>query len=160
MDRPNPQNKRSRDKLQRSPWTGGPDRERAVEAERLRALLDEAWRIDPRRGALATRAISVLDLEEIFAAGRFDLLVILSDWTDKLPASCRACGTRLNAPDDIGGFSITTAAHAPKPRFAVVSGFCHECAVRGHEAMLASAVSALRSEGLVAEVLGMEADRT
>jgi hypothetical protein len=126
----------------------------------LRALLDEAWRVDPCRGALATRAISVLDLEEIFAAGRFDLLAFLKDWTDKLPASCRKCGTRLNGPDDVGGFSITTAARVPKLRFAIVSGFCHECAVHGHQAMWASAISALRREGLVAETLGMEADRT
>ncbi len=147
-------------KSQASPWTGGSDHEHAVNCERLKSLHAEAWRHDPQHGTLATRAISVLDLEDIFAAGRFDLISLLRDWENLLPASCRQCGARLNGPDDIGGFSITTAARVPKPRFAIVSGFCHECAVRGHEAILASAIGALRREGLVAEVLNMKVNRT
>src|SRR5260370_14604679 len=100
-------------KSQASPWTGGSDHEHAVNRERLKSLHAEAWRHDPQHGTLATRAISVLDLEDIFAAGRFDLLSLLAQWEDALPAACRQCGTRLNGPDAIGGFSRSHAAPIP-----------------------------------------------
>jgi len=77
---------------QGSPWAEGTERERAVERERLTALLAEAQRYDPQHAALATRAISVFDLEEIHDAGCLDLLSRLCDWAEKLPASCRGCG--------------------------------------------------------------------
>jgi hypothetical protein len=140
-----------------SPWSGA-DRERAVETERLRALLDEAWAYDPQCGTLATRVIPAFEAGAIYAAGRFDLLRPLINWADKLPARCRECEALLNAPDDVGGFSITTAAHAPRLRYAIVSGFCHACAARGHEAMMASAVRGLQRERIAVEILGMKAD--
>jgi len=124
----------------------------------LRALLAEARQHDPQRGALATRAILSSDLHEIRAAGRFDLLGLIRIWGDQLPATCPSCGTRLNATHDVGGFSVTTAGHALKPRYALVSGFCHDCAARGHEAMRVSAMRDLQRDGIAAEILGMGAD--
>jgi len=144
--------KRSDHNEQASPWAKR-NSEQAAEIERLRALHAEAWQHDSRHGAFATRAVSILDLSGIFAAGRFGLLSLLCDWTNSLPATCRKCGTRLNEPDDIGGFAVTTAAHAPKPRFAIVSGFCHACAVHSHETMRLIAARALQREGIVDEII-------
>jgi hypothetical protein len=148
----NSSDKRSHHGGQASPWNA-PSIGQAAERERLIALHAEAWAADPVRGALATRAISILDLADLFAAGQFGLLEILRVWTKLLPDTCRECGTRLNGPNDIGGFSITSAAIS-RPRIAIVSGFCLACAARGHEAMQTSAVRALRCEGLAAEIIG------
>ncbi len=135
-----------------SPWNVASP-EQAAERERFIELNGEAWRADPVRGALATRAILPSDLQEIFDAKQFDLLHWLRNWTALLPASCLGCGVRLNAPADIGGFSITAAAIA-QPRFAMISGFCESCAANGHHGIRATTLSALQRDRIATEIIG------